>query len=210
LIRVPQIDLNTTLQLVRGAQAGDRAALDDLFTRYLPRVRRIVALRLGCPMKDFAQYEDLVQESMLRTFEKLDQFKEQSEGTFYHWVASCVASAVNLEFRKLGAQKRGGGKVKPFGAFASEDLSASFFPSDTPGPRTRASAHELEARLEAALLGLKSHHREIIVLRHICGMSSEEVAASLGFSNAATARKALERALDALKERLGPDAAGLV
>src|SRR5262245_38872233 len=57
---MPQVDLETTLRLVRGAQAGDRVALEALFERYLPRVQRIVSLRLGCPLKDFAGYEDLV------------------------------------------------------------------------------------------------------------------------------------------------------
>src|SRR5262245_5943046 len=183
---MPQLDLQTTLRLVRGARAGDRAALEDLFTRYLPKVRRIVSLRLGCPMKDFAAFEDLVQDSLLRAFEKLDQFEEKSEGTFYHWVATCVASAMNLHFRKAGAQKRGAGKVKAFGQLAGDSLTASIFPSAGPGPRTRASEHELEGKIEEALLGLKSHHREVIVMRHICGMSSEEVAQALGITNTAT------------------------
>lgn len=203
------LDMQTTLRLVRGAQAGDRRALDDLFARYLPRVRRIVALRLGCPSKDFAAYEDLVQESLLRAFEKLDQFEEQSEGTFYHWISSCVASAMNLHFRKAGARKRGGGKVKALSDLGEAGLTASIFSSSEPGPRTRASARELEEKIEAALLALKSHHREVIVLRHLCGMSSEEVARALGFSSGATARKVLERAMAELKERLGPAAADL-
>jgi RNA polymerase sigma-70 factor, ECF subfamily len=201
---MPPVDLKTTIRLVRGAQAGDREALDDLFSRYLPRVRRIVSLRLGCPIRDFAVHEDLVQESLLRAFEKLDQFEDLSEGTFYNWISSCVASAVNLHFRKLGARKRGGGKAKVFADFAGGDLSASIFPSTEPGPRTRAIARELEEKIEEALLGMKSHHREVIVLRHICGMTSEESAKELGFSSASTARKVLERAMAELRERLGP------
>jgi hypothetical protein len=68
---------------VRGAKSGDRKSLEDLFARYLPKVRRIVALRLGCTLRDFAAYEDMVQEGLLRAFEKLEQFQELSEGGFY-------------------------------------------------------------------------------------------------------------------------------
>lgn len=204
-----ELDLQTTLRLVQGAQAGDRRSLDDLFARYLPKVRRIVALRLGYTLDDFAAYEDIVQDSLLRAFEKLDQFREKEEGTFYHWIATCVATALNLHFRKQGAQKRGGGRVKALGELGVDGLSASIFASDEPGPRTRATSQELEQKLEAALLDLKEHHREIIVLRHICGMASEEIARTLGFSNAATARKSLERAMAELRTRLGPDAGGL-
>jgi RNA polymerase sigma-70 factor (ECF subfamily) len=202
------VDVQTTLRLVRGAQAGDRQALDDLFSRYLPKVRRIVALRIGCAMKDFAVYEDLVQESLLRAFAKLDQFKEIAEGTFYNWISSCVASAINLEFRKLGAQRRGGGKVKALGELGDAGLTASIFSSPEPGPRTRASTKELEEKVEEAILDLKSHHREVIILRHLCGMESEEIAGVLGFSSAATARKVLERAMTELKKKLGPGVLG--
>jgi hypothetical protein len=76
----PSLDIETTLRLVRGAKSGDRKSLEDLFARYLPKVRRIVALRLGCTLRDFAAYEDMVQEGLLRAFEKLEQFQELSEG----------------------------------------------------------------------------------------------------------------------------------
>jgi RNA polymerase sigma-70 factor (ECF subfamily) len=198
-------DYSTTLLLLRRARAGDRRALEDLFNRYLPRVRRIVTLRLGCRLKDFATYEDLVQESLLRAFVKLDRFEELSEGTFRNWIATCVASAVHLHFKKQGAAKRGGGKVRALGELASASLSATLFPDSGPGPSTAASRREMDERLEAALLELKSHHREAIVLRHLCGMTSEEVATAMGFSNPANARKVLSRAMRELRERLeGP------
>lgn len=202
-------DLQTTLRLVRGAQAGDRRSLEDLFTRYLPKVRRIVALRLGFTVADLSRHEDLVQESLLRAFEKLDQFKELAEGTFYHWISSCVATAVNLEFKKHGAQKRGSGKVKVLGALGDDGLSASFFACAEPGPRTRATSRELEEKLEEALLSLKTHHREVIILKHLCGMQSDEIAGAMGFTNGATARKVLERAMTELREKLGAEAEGL-
>lgn len=43
-----------TVSLVKKAQDGDRQAMEDLFVRYLPRVRQIVALRLGMPPSAFA------------------------------------------------------------------------------------------------------------------------------------------------------------
>lgn len=52
---------------MRVAQDGDRAALETLFTRYLPRVRRIVAARMGCTLAGFAVEDDVVQESLLDT-----------------------------------------------------------------------------------------------------------------------------------------------
>jgi RNA polymerase sigma-70 factor (ECF subfamily) len=200
-----EMDFQSSVQLLKDARAGDRSALERLFARYLPRVRQIVALRLGRPLKDFALYEDLVQESLLRAFEKLDAFEVRSEGTFYHWVASCVMTAMNLHFRKAGAHKRGDGKVVRLGGPASEGLSAAILKAPGAGPSSIARSHEVDEKVEETLLSLKSHHRELIVLRHLCGMTSEEIAAAMGFGNPATVRKALSRAMDELKARLSPD-----
>jgi len=192
-------EFQTTIGLLRRARAGERGALEDLFARYLPKVRRIVALRLGQPLRDFALYEDIVQESLLRTFEKLDTFEELSEGTFQNWVASCVMTAINLHFKKHGARKRGGGKVRAFGGLASEGLSASIFRAKGPGPSTIASEREIEEKIEEALLGLKSHQREVIILRHL------EIAETMGFGNPATVRKVLSRAMAELRAKLPED-----
>jgi|RhiMethySRZTD1v2_1073278.scaffolds.fasta_scaffold55892_2 RNA polymerase sigma factor (sigma-70 family) len=201
----PSLDIETTLRLVRGAKSGDRKSLEDLFARYLPKVRRIVALRLGCTLRDFAAYEDMVQEGLLRAFEKLEQFQELSEGGFYNWISTCVASAMNLRFRKQDAAKRGGGREKPFADYGEDGLADSILAGTGPGPRTRASQQELQEKLEAALLSLKTHHREVIILRHLCGMQSDEIACTLGFASAATARKVIERAVAELRRKLGPE-----
>jgi len=95
--------------------------------------------------------------------------------------------------------------VRALGELASEGLSASIFKAKGPGPSTIACGRELEDRLEEALLGLKSHHREVIILRHLCGMTSEEIAEAMGFGNAATVRKVLSRAMDELKAKLPQD-----
>ena len=79
--------LRRTISLVREAQGGKSEAMEELFARYLPRVRQIVALRLGRRPSDFANHEDIVQEALLNTFRKLDQYEERSEATFRNWVS---------------------------------------------------------------------------------------------------------------------------
>lgn len=194
--------VQTTIRLLREARAGGRGALEDLFSRYLPRVRRIVALRLGYPMRDFAEFEDIVQDSLLRAFDKLDQFQEMSDGTFHNWMATCVATALNLHFRRLRAGKRGGGRLRVLGDIGSDSLARSILRSPAPGPSTVAHVRELEEALEGILLTMKSHQREVIVLRHLCGMSSTEIADAMGFDQPATARKVLSRAMAELRRRL--------
>jgi len=57
--------LDLTRAQVRAAQKGDAAAIDGLFARYLPRVRRMVASRMRMPVSELAEVEDVVQETML-------------------------------------------------------------------------------------------------------------------------------------------------
>ena len=53
-------DFSLTTAQVRVAQDGDRAALEDLFRRYLPRVARIVAARMGRGWRELGLDVDLV------------------------------------------------------------------------------------------------------------------------------------------------------
>lgn len=199
---MPEQEIHTTIRLLRGARSGDRESLDQLFERYLPIVRRTVSLRLGRPLQDLSTCDDLVQESLLRAFEKLDSFRELSEGTFRNWISTCVASAVHLHFKRAGAAKRGGGRVRALGELGASGLSAAIFADPAAGPGTVASLREEEERLERALLELRPHQREVIVLRHICAMDAAEVARAMGFASAETARKALSRAMRELRRRL--------
>jgi RNA polymerase sigma factor (sigma-70 family) len=200
--------VHTTL-LVREAQQGKRQALEDLFTRYLPRVRQIVALRLGRKMREFTEEEDLVQDAMLRAFQGLDRFEQRTEGSFRNWLARCVEHAIVDRGRRERAGKRGGGNVRRLGDFGSESLHDSVFADPRMGPKTaflvKEGAKEFDSKLERALLGLSPRDRELVVLRHLCKMSYEEVAQELGLESGSTARRACARAVLKLSERLGLD-----
>lgn len=195
-------ELSTTIRLVESARKGDRQALEDLFQRYLPRVRRIVAFRMGQRLRQLAEREDLVQEVLLRVFEGLDRFEHRSEGSFRNWLAHAVQAAIVDESRKVAAKKRGQGKVRRLGDFGSELLAAAI-PIPQPTPSEIARARETEEELEAAILALPAHHRELIVLRHLCDLSYREIAELMRLSTEETARRASNRALARLKKSLG-------
>ena len=195
-----------TISLVRDAQSGDRRALDDLFARYLPRVRQIVALRLGFRPSAFGSHEDIVQETLLKTFQNLDRYEERSEATFRNWISQCVANAVRDHFRRATAEKRGGGNVRPFGSFEGDDLSAIIFEGDEPTPSAIYGRKEAAERVEEQMLKLKEHWREVLILRLLCEMSYPEIAEEMGIREEATVRKLYSRALVELKRRCGGDA----
>lgn len=204
-------DLSTTVRLILSAQGGDRVALDALFRRYAPRVLRIAALRFGWTTREFADYEDIAQDALVRALKGLDGFDPLAEGAsvgaFRNWLACCVNSAVKQHFRERGAVKRG--REVRFADLAKEDLSTSIFAGREPSPSKVAQAAELEKKLEAAILSMQDHYRDIVILRQLCGMSYAEIATERGFENEDNVRIILHRALKKLKRALfGNDTPG--
>ncbi|MBI4606734.1 MAG: sigma-70 family RNA polymerase sigma factor [Planctomycetes bacterium] len=192
-----------TLNLVRAAQGGDSAALERLFARCLPRVRQIVALRMGRRLREMLEIEDLVQEVLLKVLKGLERFEQRSEGGFSNWLAKLVECEVIDQRRRGERRKRGGGRVRRFTDLDSSVLVSSIMAGREPTPSALARAEELTEKLEEALFLLAEHQREVIVLRAVCGLSYAEVAAELGIGEEGAARLAFFRALKKLKALAG-------
>lgn len=188
--------LTQTLAQVRAAQAGDRRALEDLFARYAGWVKQTVSLRLGRPLRQSADLDDVVQESLLDAFRCIESFRERSEGSFRSWLAQIVVNNARDHARSV-ARRRRLAAPDPIqygspGAWPEGDPVADVTPSQW------AQANELESRLEHAMLRLSATHREIVILRDRCGMAYHEIAQQLGYKNADTARALHHRALGLL------------
>ena len=69
----PPTDAESSMALLKRARAGDRQALEALTARYLPRLRRWASGRLPRWARDLADTEDLVQETVLQTFKRIDE-----------------------------------------------------------------------------------------------------------------------------------------
>ena len=196
-------DFNLTTVQVRAAQDGDRAAMDELFRRYLPRVARIVAARIGRGWRELDLDDDIVQETFLDAFAALSSGKIKDEGAFCSWLARCVQNNVQDQLRHGRADKRGGGTVDRFADLSRSWLAESMLEGDGATPSQFATAHETEMRLEQALLSIDPRYREIICLRAYCRMPYGEIAESMGLPSENTANVLFLRARAELQKRLG-------
>jgi RNA polymerase sigma-70 factor (ECF subfamily) len=197
-----QPDLDNTIRLVRSAQGGDEGAMNRLFTRYLPLVQQIVALRMGWRLSQMVDVEDIVQNALIRVFTSLERFEVRSEGSFRNWLARCVERELIDTHRAETREKRGGGAVHRFGDCNASVLHSSIFRDDGDSPSAYARVEELADRLENALLAMPEHERELIVLRALCDMPYPEIASQLGLTNQAAVRVACSRALRKLKAQV--------
>lgn len=190
-----------TLQLVAAARGGDRAASDELFARLLPRVRKIVALRMGCRETDLWEREDLVQETLLDAFRSLEGFEPRGEGALCHWLARLVQNNLIDHVRRGHAQRRDEGR-RARRPDRSTVLTDSVLGTERSTPSQMAQASETERKVEEALLAMDERERRAIELRKLCDLSFEEMAAELGLGGASSARSLYSRAMAELAKRL--------
>src|SRR5262252_3296188 len=92
-------DWETTLTLLTRARAGDQLALNDLFARYIPTLRRWASGRLPRWARDMADTQDLVQETVLHAFKKINGFEHRGEGALQAYLRQAVMNRIRDELR---------------------------------------------------------------------------------------------------------------
>jgi RNA polymerase sigma-70 factor (ECF subfamily) len=201
--------MNTTLILLRAAQAGEVQAMDQLLERYRDRLLQVVALLLGRRRSGLLEdAEDLVQDTLLDAFHDLRSFTPRTEGAFLHWLSKLAANNLRDAVRRGNAQRRGGGRVRPRADLSTAFLVRSVFPGTEPSPSQVAERNELYEQLEALLIALPEHERRAFVMRRLCDASYDEVATELGLANAASARALYSRTMTRVLAQL-PDSPGI-
>ncbi len=87
--------LTTVAQLVLAAQAGDRGAMGELFTRYRPHVLAVAMRRL----RDENEAQELCQEVFLQALQKISQLRQPE--SFVGWLTSITRRmAINRAIRR--------------------------------------------------------------------------------------------------------------
>jgi RNA polymerase sigma factor (sigma-70 family) len=183
--------LDSTAVLVQRVREGDKDALDHLIQRHLAPLRRYVSGRLPRWARDLADTDDLVQDTLLRTFSKMDAFEVRGAGALQAYLRQAVMNRLRDELRRKGRAP----------AFVDvQDLDVA-----GPGqgsPLEEAIGAEAAARYVAALARLEPEEREAIIGRVEMEYSYADLAEVLGKPTADAARKAARRALLRLAEEM--------
>ena len=183
--RAQKIELETspdsTIRLLERARNGDSSAADALFARYLPRLRRWASGRLPRWARDIADTHDLVQETLLQTFKRVDAFEARGEGAFQAYLRQSMLNRIRNELRRFSR--------KP----DATDLDSQHV-ADQPSPLEAAIGREAMERYDAALMALKPEDRELVIAKLEMGYDYDELAAAFGRPSAGAARKAVQRA----------------
>jgi RNA polymerase sigma-70 factor (ECF subfamily) len=176
---------------VQQVLGGDRDAFRVLVERHSRHVFR-VAYRITGNEPDA---EEIVQETFLRAYRRLQGFKFDS--AFSTWLQSIAA---NCSFSLLEQRnRRDKGRVQP----REEDETPLEFPSGSPSPEQIALSGEVGAKVSEVLEQLTSAERTAFVMRHFEGSSIEEIGKVLGTSDGAT-KNCVYRAVQKMRAALQP------
>ena len=141
--------------LLAEARNGDTRAFESLYRTLAPSVYGL-CLRLA---RDAAEAQDCVQETFVRAWQRLDEFRGESRlGTWLHRIA---LNEVLGRHRHRAVEQRHLSTIDPSKRYSLDDSATM-------------------QDLEEAIRRLPERAREVFVLRAIYGYTHEEIAAMLG------------------------------
>jgi RNA polymerase sigma-70 factor (ECF subfamily) len=188
------------------AAGGDPAAWAVLLERHLPRLRRMVELRLDRRLVGRLDPSDVLQEACLQASVALPGFLARAELPFYLWLRWLTGRTLQtIHRRHLGVRARDAGReVRLDGAgvtcVSSAVLAAQLLGRDS-RPSDAAARAERRQCVREALDALDPVDREVLVLRHFEELTAAETAQVLGIARSAASKRYI-RALQRLKGRI--------
>lgn len=136
-------------------ELGDEQAFRELYRRHTPRLLGFVSRLIVRPDPE---YEDVIQETWIRAFDRLGQFRWQS--AFSTWLLGIGLNVARDSLRRSGKARR-----VPEERFTD--------------PQEWHSAHETRMDIERAIRMLPDDCRMVLVLHDVEGMKHHEIAERL-------------------------------
>jgi RNA polymerase sigma factor (sigma-70 family) len=175
--------------LLKGAQRGRRADLEELFRRELPPLRRWAFAHVPSSVRRAGDTDDFVQLALLRTLRRLPYLATGESGTLQPYLRRVLANLVRDRTRSVGR----GPAMSPLD---DDDLV------DQTSPLEALIAAELHGRYRAALAALSRRERTALRARLERGLAYREVARCAGCVSTGAARVMVGRALARVEEEI--------
>jgi RNA polymerase sigma-70 factor (ECF subfamily) len=178
--------------LVERVRGGDVAAFEPLVEKYRQRVYRLAYNVL----RDKEDAWDVAQEAFIKAYKALPTFRGQS--AFYTWLFRIVMNVAHDKARQRGAAGRAFGTER-----VTEEEWERTMPDPGEDPDAAAARAEQRRRISTALETLPEHHRAIIMLSDLEGLSYREIADVLNIPMG-TVMSRLHNARKKMRSALGP------
>jgi RNA polymerase sigma-70 factor (ECF subfamily) len=177
--------------LLQEARRGDAATLGRLLELYRCYLALLARVQIGQRLRGKIDAEDLVQETFLEAHRNFARFRGASEAELVRWLRQILATKLaDLVRRYFGTQGRDVRLERQIeGALdQSSILLDGGLEARQSSPSQQAARREQAVLLADALEALPADYREVLVLRHLEGLTFPEVA------------QRMERSLDSVEK----------
>src|SRR5262249_10282491 len=179
---VPHSDPGQLLTRARHEGGAARGKLLEMYRNYLHLLARA---QLGRHLQGKVDPSDLVQETFLTAHREFARFRGTTEGELVAWLrrilASRLADLVRRQLKAKGRDARLERRLEDEMAHSSQELAHRLVAGNSP-PSQQAARREQAVLLANALKALPADYEEVIVLRHLEGLSFPAVARRMGRS----------------------------
>lgn len=181
-------------ELVARVQRGDKRAFDLLVLKYQRKIMRLLSRMI----RDPGDVEDVAQESFIKAYRALPQFR--GESAFYTWL---YRIAINTARNWQVASARRPSAPNVIETEDGETFSQIDNLTDISTPESLVASRQIVETVNAAINALPDELRTAIVLREIEGMSYEDIAQTMECP-IGTVRSRIFRAREAIAAQLRP------
>jgi len=175
------VDARDLRQEVRRAARGDGEAAGLLFDHYYPRVYRYALSKLSRSQ----DAEDVAAETFARVLRKLDRFRWRGAG-FEAWIFRIAYNLIVDNYRGSGREH------------LTEDDDDE---ADDVTPEDLYFQTEAASELSLVLNTLSTDQREVLLLRFVAGLDTDEICHVMG-RNPNAIRQLQFRALETMRQRM--------
>jgi RNA polymerase sigma-70 factor, ECF subfamily len=172
--------------------------------RHRNSLRRMIQLRLDQRLLQRMDVSDVVQDVLMEANRRLSDYLANPVMPFHLWIRQIAKDRIiDAHRRHRVSAKRSIDREQSLAAKGPPDQStmdlANQFCDRALTPAAAATQREMAQQIEAAVMLLREHDREIILMRHYEQMDNQDVARALGLSEPAASMRYL-RALKRLRE----------
>lgn len=203
MTRLSRSDLQ---RLIDSARRGSRPALGRLLEAYRQYLHLMARLQIDRHLQAKLSASDIVQETFLQAQQAFPQFHGTQEGELMAWLRKILASRLANAALHFRAARRDMNLERRLDADldnSSQQLGRRLV-VPTSSPSASAQRREQSVLLADALGELPTHYREVIVLKHLEGLSFTDIAQRMD-RTVASVKNLWARGLTKLRVQMGDE-----
>ena len=180
--------------------SGDEPALERLMAQNVEWMQRRIRRDLNPKLRRRFDSMDLVQDAAMRIIRYGPKFAPENRAQFRALLSKVLVAALRDRVDALQAEKRN--MAREESAPSVSKLERAFQAGSTANPAARVERREMQDWVRLGLEVMEPVERQLIVLRQYENRPFDEIAGTLGLSNADAARMRFNRALPKLAVKI--------